>query len=80
MFVGTALYQLLELRFANVACIIGKRIIGGGARLVNYTGAARPVIFESGPQGQDGWFVGIVNTNPADTLTFKTYAICVSAQ
>jgi hypothetical protein len=68
-------------RFANVACIAGKRVIGGGVRMVNYTpGNPPPTIFESGPQSNDGWFVGVINTNAVDALVFKVYAICATAQ
>ena len=70
-----------SFRFANVACIAGKRVVGGGVRMVNYNpNTPPPTIFESGPQGTDGWFVGVINTNPTDALVFKAYVICATAQ
>ena len=68
-------------RFANVTCVAGKRVIGGGVRMVNYVPTnPAPIIFESGPQSTDGWFVGVINTSQTDPLIFKAYAICASVQ
>ncbi len=38
---------------------------------MTYTGGAGPVIFESGPEGQGGWFLGMANTSFTNSLTIQ---------
>jgi len=77
---GNVIVNALGFDFATARCSSGKKVLSGGVRITQYTGGNGPVIFESGPEGQTAWYVGVANTSLFNSLAFKGYAICANAQ